>query len=215
MEKKENSFIRCARVFVSAVLAGACVGLGGIVFLSLESKILGALFFAVGLFTICTFKLHLFTGKVCYVFENNAEYALQLPLIWLGNLLGTFLTAQTALLTRYGTSVSEKAAALCEAKLNDSFLSLFLLGLLCNILIYIAVEGYLRNPHELGKYLSILFGVTVFILSGTEHSVADMFYLSAGRMWSAKALGCVLTVTLGNACGGVLMPLLRRLAHNN
>ena len=68
MEKKENWFLRSFRVFVSAILAGGCVGLGGIVFLSLENKVLGALFFTVGLFTICTFKLHLFTGKVCYMF---------------------------------------------------------------------------------------------------------------------------------------------------
>lgn len=214
MEKNESKLTRFARVFVSAVLAGSCVGLGGIVFLSLENKVLGALFFAVGLFTICTFRLHLFTGKVCYVFSNNGEYASQLPVIWLGNFLGTYLTAQAAVHTRAGAVITEKAAALCRVKLDDSCLSLFLLGFLCNILIYIAVEGFQKNPHELGKYLSLLFGVTVFILSGTEHSVADMFYFSAGRMWSGKALVAVLTITLGNACGGVFMPLMRKLAGN-
>lgn len=214
MEKEEKGLLAFFRIFISAVLAGICIGIGGLVFLSLENKVLGALFFAVGLFTICTFKLHLFTGKVCYVFANKAQYALQLPVIWAGNLLGTFLTAQIVLHTRSGAAVCEKAAALCEVKLNDSLMSLFLLGFLCNILIYIAVEGYLRNPHELGKYMALLFGVTVFILSGTEHSVADMFYFSAAQKWSAKAFGCILTITLGNACGGVLFPLLRKLAGN-
>lgn len=215
MEKKEPCFVRYFKVFVSAVLAGLCVGLGGLVFLSVENKILGSLLFAVGLFTICTLKFHLFTGKVCYVFFNDIEYALQLPVIWLGNLAGTFLTAQAALLTRGGAAMSEKASVMCAAKLNDGFLSLFLLGLFCNILIYIAVEEFRSNPHELGKYLALLFGVVVFILAGTEHSVADMFYFTMGRAWSGKALGCVLTVTLGNACGGVLLPLLRKLAGNN
>lgn len=214
MEKNNGVFARFGRVFVSAVLAGACIGLGGLVFLSLDNKVLGSLFFAIGLFTICTFKLHLFTGKVCYVFSNNAEYALQLPVIWLGNWVGTYLTAQAALHTRSGAAMSEKAAALCRIKLDDTYLSLFLLGFICNIIIYIAVEEYLRNPHELGKYLGILFGVTVFILSGTEHSVADMFYFSVGRMWSGKALAAVLTITLGNVCGGVSMPLLRKMAGN-
>lgn len=214
MEKNDRTIVRFARIFISAVLAGACVGLGGLVFLSLDNKVLGALFFAVGLFTICTFKLHLFTGKVCYVFSNGKEYALQLPVIWLGNWLGTYLMAQAGLFTRNSAAISEKAAALCQVKLDDNYLSLFILGILCNILIYIAVEGYQKNPHELGKYLSLLFGVTVFILSGTEHSVADMFYFSAAKMWNGKTLSVVLTITLGNACGGVLMPLLRKLAGN-
>lgn len=215
MEKKENWFLRSFRVFVSAILAGGCVGLGGIVFLSLENKVLGALFFTVGLFTICTFKLHLFTGKVCYMFFYGLEYALQLPLIWVGNLIGTFVTAKIALLTRNGAAMVQKAVTLCSAKTSDTFLSLFLLGFLCNILIYIAVEGFSKNPHELGKYLSLLFGVMVFILAGTEHCVADMFYFTMAHMWDEAALRCMLVITVGNACGGVCLPLLRKLAKNN
>ena len=55
--------------FLDAVLAGICIGIGGTVFLSCESKIAGAVFFCVGLFAICTFGFNLFTGKVGYVFE--------------------------------------------------------------------------------------------------------------------------------------------------
>ena len=62
-------------VLGSALLGGACIGLGGIAFLTLENKVLGALFFTVGLFTICTFHLNLFTGKVCYVFQRDRAYA--------------------------------------------------------------------------------------------------------------------------------------------
>ena len=64
------------QVFLSAVLAGVCIGLGGTVFLSLENRIAGAVLFTVGLFVICTTGLHLFTGKVCYVFQRDAAYAL-------------------------------------------------------------------------------------------------------------------------------------------
>ena len=190
------------RIFLSAALAGVCVGLGGLVYLSVDNKVIGAALFAVGLFVICTFGLHLFTGKVCYVWENGRDYALSLPLIWLGNLAGTGLTAGAASLTRVAV-LAEKAAALCAVKTADTLLSLFVLGLLCNLFIYIAVEGYRSNPHELGKYLSILFGVMVFILAGTEHCVADMFYFwMAG--WSARAALCVLVISLGNAAGGML-----------
>lgn len=195
---------------LSAILAGMCVGLGGVAFLAVDSKVLGAALFTVGLFTICTFGLNLFTGKVCYVLEHGRHYALALPVIWVGNLLGTGLTALLARLGRSGGAMAEKAAGMCAAKTQDSFLSLFVLGVLCNILIYIAVEGFRSNPHELGKYLSLLFGVMVFILGGTEHCVADMFYYWVAGAWSARAVAAVLVITLGNAVGGVFFAAARR-----
>lgn len=194
--------------FVSAVLAGMCISFGGVAFLSLENKVLGALFFTVGLFTICSFGLNLVTGKVCYVFQRDGAYALALPVIWLGNLAGAVLTGALVRLTRIA-SIGERAAALCAVKLEDGLLSLFLLGAFCNIFIYIAVEGYNTNPNQIGKYLSLFFGVMVFILCGFEHCVADMFYFSVAGMWSGQALLRLLIITAGNAVGGVLFPLLR------
>lgn len=198
------------KIFFSAVLAGVVIAIGGTVFLSLDNKVLGALMFTVGLFTICTFGFHLFTGKVCYVFENGADYALALPVIWLGNLCGTVLTAFIEGLTRIGSALQEKAAVLCAAKLGDGIGSVFLLAVFCNILIYIAVDGFGKNPHELGKYLSLLFGVMVFILCSFEHCVANMYYFSIAGAWSLRTLGYVLVMTLGNAVGGVIIPLFRR-----
>ena len=194
---------------VSSLLAGICVGLGGLAFLSVENRVTGAALFTVGLFCICTFGFHLFTGKVSYVFQNDTAYALTLPLIWLGDLAGTGVTALVASLTRNSAALRERAMALCQVKLDDGMLSLFFLGVLCNILIYIAVEGFRSNPHELGKYLSLFFGVMVFILAGTEHCVADMFYFWMAGAWSGRAILCVLVITLGNSAGGVLLPLLR------
>jgi len=195
---------------MSGVLAGVCIGVGGAVFLSLESKVLGALFFTVGLFAICTQGLALYTGRVCYVFERDGDYALDLPFIWLGNLAGTFLTACLLSLTRVGGGLQERSAELCRVKLGDGLLSVFLLAVLCNILIYIAVEGFSKNPHETGKYLSLFFGVMVFILVGFERCVANMFYISMAGMWSRRALLYVLAMTLGNSAGGVVFPLVRR-----
>ena len=200
--------MKALKTFVSAVLAGMCVGFGGVVFLSLDNRIIGSVMFTVGLFTICTFGLHLFTGKVCYALENGKSYNLALPIIWLGNLVGTGITALSVSLSRID-GISAKAEELCATKLDDSILSLFLLGVLCNIFIYIAVEGYKNNPHELGKYLSLFFGVMVFILAGTEHCVADMFYFWLSG-WSVDAAVRVLVITLGNAAGGILFRALHR-----
>lgn len=200
--------MRILKTFVFGILAGISIALGGTVLLSIENKVLGALFFTVGLFVICTFGFSLFTGRVCYVFERDKRYALDLPIMWLGNLAGAWLAAQAVRFTRIAT-IAERAAAICEIKLNDNLLSIFLLSVLCNILIFIAVDGFGKNPHELGKYLSLFFGVSVFIICGFEHCVANMYYFSVAGMWSWKTLLYILVMTLGNACGGVLIPLLR------
>lgn len=197
------------KTFVSGILAGIAIAFGGVIFLSVENKMLGAFLFTVGLFSVCGFGFHLFTGKVCYVFQNDREYALRLPVIWVGNLLGTGLVAGAAALTRSGAALSEKAAALAAVKNGDSLVSLFFLGLLCNIFIYIAVEGYGKLPHEVGKYMALVFGVMGFILCGTEHCVADMFYFWMGGAWSGRAVLSILVITAGNCAGGVILPLLR------
>ena len=201
-----------AKCLLGAVLAGFAIGIGGLVFLSVENRVIGAALFTVGLFTVCTFGLNLFTGKVCYALDNDRTFRLQLPLIWIGNLAGTGLCALLAGLSRSGPALQERAAQLCAAKLADGFLSLFCLGILCNCLIYIAVEGYKSNPHELGKYLSLLFGVMVFILCGTEHCVADMFYFWMAGQWSLKAAAVILVITAGNIVGGIgLAELVKRI----
>ena len=201
--------MKTLKIFVSAILAGFCIGLGGLIFLMVENRIVGAALFTTGLFVICTFGFDLFTGRVCYVLSNDAAYARRLPLIWLGNLCGAGAVAGFAAFTRNGPALQEKAMALFQVKLDDRLLSLFLLGLLCNIFIYIAVEGFKSNPHEPGKYLSLFLGVTGFILTGTEHCVADMFYFWMAGAWSGAAILRLLVISLGNAVGGVLFCVLR------
>ena len=209
--RRSIAIMKYLKTLLGGILAGISISIGGTVFLSLDDKVLGAVFFTVGLFTVCTFGFDLFTGKVCYVFERDRDYAVGLPVMWAGNFAGAWLTATAERLTRVGPALQEKAASMCAVKAGDSLLSLFILGILCDILIYIAVDGFNKNPHEVGKYLSLFFGVTVFILCGTEHCVADMYYFSVAGMWNGRTLLCLLVITLGNAFGGVLLPLMRKL----
>lgn len=198
------------KIFIDALLAGVFIGIGGTVFLSVDNKVIGALLFSVGLFAICTLSLNLFTGKVCYVLDNDADYLLNLPIIWFGNIIGTYLVSLLEHFTRIYPAVHEKATNMCQAKLDDNVISIFFLAVLCNILIYLAVEEYKNNQHEIGKYLGIIFGIVVFIMCGFEHCVANMYYFSIADMWSLKALLYVFVMTLGNAFGGVLIPILKR-----
>ena len=192
--------------FVTAVLAGIAIGIGGIVFLSLEDKVVGALMFTVGLYSICAHGLSLFTGKVGYLVNEKPPYLITLLIIWLGNLSGTWLAAQAALASRI-SGIAEKAASMCETKANDSFISLFLLAIFCGMLMYIAVDGYkkVKNP------IILFICVAGFILCGFEHCIADMFYFSVAGAWSADILLRTVVITLGNAVGGILIPLAMKL----
>ena len=195
--------------FVSAVLAGAAISIGGAVFLCTESRPVGAALFSVGLFAVCTLGLDLFTGKVCYIFDNSPAYAARCGLIWLGNLAGTLLAGMLLRCTRL--DVIGKAQGICEAKLSDELPSIFILAVFCNILIYLSVESYRENPHQLGKYLGLFLGVVVFVQAGFEHCVANMFYFTVAGAWSGRTVLYLLVMTLGNAVGGVLFPLGKKL----
>ena len=199
------------KTFIYGIIGGMCISIGGCAFLASESKVVGAVFFVVGLFTICTFGFNLFTGKVCYSLENNAKYLGTLGLIWLGNFAGCLVMGGLLRLTRL-TALVEKAQSVADTKLGDSLLSIFILAIFCNILIYIAVDGFKNNPHEIGKYLALFFGVTVFVLCGFEHCVANMFYITAAGKWSGYALLFIIVNTLGNAAGGLLIPVLKKIS---
>lgn len=192
--------------FCGAVLAGLAIGVGCTVYLSLDNRIAGAILFAVGLYMICVHGLYLFTGKVGYLADKGAGYLPELGVIWLGNLAGTWLAGTALRMTRI-QGVGEKAAAMCAVKNGDSLLSLLILGVFCGILMFAAVDGYKKCGHPL-----LLAGcVAAFILCGFEHCIADMFYYAAAGAWSLRSLLCVAVITLGNALGGMLIPLFRKL----
>ena len=206
---------------VLGILAGICISLGGTVFLRLKDafpggNVVGALLFTIGLFTIVEKGFHLFTGKVCYLFDNKPSYMGFCAIVWLGNLIGTIFMGTLENLTAICgvKGINAVAAALVEAKMAQSALSLFLLGFFCNIFIYIAVNIYANSKYELGKYLALFLGVSSFILCGTEHSIADMYYWSvSGVLFSnpVQSLVCILIISLGNVAGGLLLPLLEKL----
>ncbi len=197
-------------IFLRALLTGFMIAIGGIVYLSCENKAVGAFLFGTGLFTILTFGFFLFTGKVGYAVENKPSYLIDLVVIWLGNLAGTLCTGLLIRMTRVGAAISDKAAALCETKMNDDPLSIFILAFFCGILMFIAADGYKNLTNAVAQVLVIFLPVMVFILSGFEHCVANMFYFSAAGAWNGMSALYMLIMTLGNAAGGIFIPLVRK-----
>lgn len=198
--------------FLYAIMAGAFIAMGGVAFLSLNNKIVGAFMFSLGLFAVCTLKYNLFTGKVGYLFCNDVKtYLPWCLMVWVGNLVGSIIVAELVRLTRVAPGIIEKSTKLVQVKADDSLISLFVLGIFCNIMVVHAVDQYLNNPHEIGKYLGIIMSIMVFILCGFEHCIADMFYIQMARMWNSQTIIALIVITLGNVLGGILIPTMRNI----
>ena len=198
--------------FLYAIMAGAFIAMGGVVFLSLDNKIVGAFMFSLGLFAVCILKYNLFTGKVGYLFCNDVKtYLPWCLMVWVGNLVGSIIVAELVRLTRVAPGIIEKSTKLVQVKADDTLISLFVLGIFCNIMVVHAVDQYLNNPHEIGKYLGIIMSIMVFILVGFEHSIADMFYIQMARMWNSQTIIALIVITLGNVVGGILIPTMRNI----
>ena len=198
--------------FLYAIMAGAFIAMGGVAFLSLNNKIVGAFMFSLGLFAVCTLKYNLFTGKVGYLFCNDVKtYLPWCLMVWVGNLVGSIIVAELVRLTRVAPGIIEKSTKLVQVKADDTLISLFVLGIFCNIMVVHAVDQYLNNPHEIGKYLGIIMSIMVFILCGFEHCIADMFYIQMARMWNSQTIIALIVITLGNVVGGILIPTMRNI----
>lgn len=199
---KENG-----RIFLKAAAAGITIGIGGAVYLTLENKVIGAVLFGVGLYTIVLNGLFLYTGKVGYLIsaKDKKAYILQLIFTWLGNLAGTALAAAAISATRI-RNLGRTAEVICKTKLADTPHSILILAVFCGILMYAAVDGF----REKGNPLILFFCVTVFILCGFEHCIANMFYFTLAGAWSLRAVIYLLLMTLGNSVGGILLPLVKK-----
>ncbi len=193
------------KTFLSGICSGILVGIGGAVYLSCDNKYIGAVLFSVALISICYLGLYLFTGKIGFLaekFELNSLAHLGFGL--LGNFCGATLFG--ALVSYARPAVSEAAAASCELKLENSFIKAAALGTMCGILMYIAVKIFKEFKNPIG----VIFCIPVFILSGYEHSIADIFYFSAAGMLGIDYLLFIIAVVMGNAVGAMAIAYLIR-----
>lgn len=199
------------RQLVSAMIAGMLIGVGGTVFLSLQNSVVGSFLFAIGLFSVVGFQLQLFTGKIGYLIFEKPVYFIELGITWLGNLIGTYVVAWMVQHTRIYQGISEKVVRIAAVKLGDSFLSIFLLAILCGLLMFIAVDLYRNLQGSMLKCIAIFVPVEVFILCGFEHVIANMFYFSLANIWNGHTVVSIVVTTLGNSVGGLLIPVYLKL----
>lgn len=236
-------------LFARAILAGAMIAFGaeasnvaahGIADVGLARTVAGAVF-PIGLMMVILMGAELFTGD-CMLVIGVAEKTisvkkliLMLITIWIGNFAGGALIATLTYFSgQYnysGGGLGAYTIKVAVGKTGLSFGTAFVSGILCNILVCAAVLMAMCAADVAGKLFASFFIIFAFVISGFEHCVANMYYITAGLICkmnpgymnvaaekyglSAEQLGSLniksflvnnlLPVTLGNIVGGALL----------
>lgn len=217
---------RWYKTLILAVLAGCFIAFGGALstaaskgFEGTQAALVKGAVFPLGLILVVVCGAELFTGNnllLLPVLNKNIKPSAMFVnwgIVYGGNLIGSVLIAVLVVFGSGGAgaqSIVDAAAAKC----NLDFGMALLRGILCNMLVCLAVWAATacKNPGE--KILAVYLPVFAFVVLGFEHSVANMYYLSAGLIAGAQygiaadgldigmALLNLLAATLGNLIGG-------------
>jgi len=193
--------IETRQQIIRSLFAGFMIAVGCTVYLSCSNKIVGSVLFSSGLFFILSQGGVLFTG-VCGLKTPWKTMGLVLLFNALGGLVCGALTWPSG-------KLAETAAALMLGKLGANPLSWLTNGVLCGVMMYLAVMGYKQGKDTAHGLAGVLYAVPVFIISAFEHSIADLGYLALaipalGAMEILQCLGLILVVVIGNIIGGKL-----------
>lgn len=188
-------------MFTLSVMAGIFIGLGAAFFtfvihdstLSVGlTKLLGGFVFSLGLILVIVTGAELFTGNnlIVMAFVSRKITSGQLlrnwGIVFVGNLVGSlivvFLIFLTGQWTTGGGTVGVTALMIANGKVNLTFLEALSKGILCNILVCLAVYLCFSGRSVTDKILAILFPITAFVALGFEHSIANMYFIPAGLL---------------------------------
>ena len=231
--------------FVLGILAGAFIAFGAqasnmaahtISDIS-TAKFIGGLIFPAGLMLVLMAGAELFTGNNLMIIAL-AEKQITLHkllrswiVVYLGNLAGSifvaFLISWSGQLNYTGGLLGGLTLKTAAGKTSLPFTQAFVLGILCNWLVCLAVWSSFGAKEGISKAVCVFFPIWLFVASGFEHSIANMYYIPAGILakcsasyitkalelgvsqsaidslnWCSMFTKNLLPVTLGNILGG-------------
>lgn len=195
------------RVLMKAMMAGIFIGIAGLIYLSVDNKVLGAILFSFGLLMVVTKGYFLYTGKVGYLLPYSKGYLLILGKTILGNIVGI---GMVGLLFRFSgqETVINQALTIVGAKLGNTWYQTLILAIFCGMMMYVGVQGYKAMKIDLMKVLVVILAVTIFILAKFEHSIANMLYFFVGNAWSLRGIAYIGLWIMGNGIGAVFLNLI-------
>lgn len=232
---------------VLAVLAGAFIAFGAMFATIITSgstlpygltRVLAGLAFSLGLILVVVGGAELFTGNNLLTMAwasrrvSTWEMLRNWIIVWLGNMFGAFSIVIMILLSGHHLfgdgQIASNILNIAEAKCQLGFVQAIVLGILCNILVCLAIWLCYSARSTQGKILAIIFPITAFVAAGFEHSVANMYFIPLGLLvkkstdpalwtqisaspaqfeslnWSNYFFNNLLPVSLGNIIGGAI-----------
>ena len=244
VSKSKLSFLS---LLLLSILAGAYISLGAgfftmVVFDSSLSvgltRTVGGIAFSLGLILVVIAGGELFTGNNMLMMgaaSGVITYKQMLKnwgISYLGNFIGSllmvFLMFLTGIWKMKDCMLGAKMVLIAADKVNLTFLEAFSRGIMCNLLVCLAVWLCYSARNVVSKIAAIIFPITAFVALGFEHSIANMYFIPIGILLKQNAsvvnmasnmsqgtsldrlntigfLGNLLPVTAGNIIGGAIM----------
>jgi formate transporter len=227
------------QTMVLGMVAGGFIGLGALFYTLVASdtqlsfamsRVLGGVVFSLGLILVVVAGAELFTGNNLLVMAwadrkiTTFELLRNWILVYAANAVGAIGLAIIVVLSRHGEmnggDVGLAYVKIAAAKTALTFQEAFLKGILCNLLVCLAVWLSLAGRSVTDKVLAIVFPISAFVAAGFEHSVANMYLIPVGILVAAGGvtttldlsslnwmgfLGNLIPVTWGNIIGGSVM----------
>lgn len=227
-----------AGIFIALAAASSTVASSSVQVASV-AKLVSGVVFTGGLAMVLIAGSELFTGNcliIIPVMEKQATWGGMLKnwlIVYIGNFAGSIFIAALVVYGHtfglFSNLVGATAIHTAVSKVTLDFGDAFIRGILCNLLVCIAVWMALAAKDIAGKIAGLFFPVMFFVLCGYEHSVANMYFITAGLFaggvdayakaaadafpkdslaaltWSAFFVKNLLPVTLGNIVGGSVL----------
>lgn len=232
-------------MFTLAILAGAFIGLGAMFATTAAAgsagvlpygvvRIMTGLVFCLGLVLVIVGGAELFTGNNLIVMAwasrkvSTPSLLRNWTIVYIGNFIGSITVVVLVFASRqylFGDgSVGQTALGIANAKVHLGFFQAVALGILCNILVCLAIWLTFSARSTIDKIAAIIFPITAFVAAGFEHSIANMYFIPMGLLitnfdpgfaaaanidlsgltWGTFLVNNLLPVTIGNIIGGTV-----------
>lgn len=240
---EQKAGLDAVTTFVLACMAGAFIAFGALFFTVVitestagygPTRLLGGVAFSLGLVLVIIGGAELFTGNMLIVMAwasrrvSTARLLRNWLLVYSGNFVGAVVTAGAVYASGQwesdGAAAGGTALKIADAKTSLGFGHAVMLGVLCNVLVTLAVWLTFSARNNLDKVIGIVFPITAFVAAGLEHSVANMYFIPLGLFlkhepkavsasglpdaglshltWYDFLANNLLPVTVGNIIGG-------------
>lgn len=229
MSKKSLLEKSIFKYLVAAALAGFFVGVGSLI-MSLTMmifkevsfpivKLVNGFVFSLALSYVMFAGGELFTGIVLVMGFGKLTKKINLSTVlkvflfaYIGNFIGGIIISLLFSMTSVPADLKATIVEMGYSKVSYDFTSLVFKGIMCNILVCLAVLLCNRNISDAAKLILIFWCILPFVALGFEHSVANMTYLTLAKIFDPNfTVGMMLhnlvPVTIGNIIGGLLVAL--------